>query len=169
MFINALEFIWCEVLEDLVRALWSIDREMGKIWCELHEHIANMWLLRENYVAISVLSAGSAVFVCFGQWWMYCGGAAAFLFCGQMSCGSNHWYPYRHTVVLRRMQMDWLCGGALTLPDKNRCFEVNSASLAKKIRVGGLQNTGGGVYNTCNTLHADVAFPTSFSIVRLAF
>jgi hypothetical protein len=39
---------------------------MGKTWCELHEHIANMWLLRENYVAISVLSAGSAVFVCFG-------------------------------------------------------------------------------------------------------
>jgi hypothetical protein len=62
-----------------------------------------------------------------------------------------------------------LCGGALTLPDKNRCFEVNSASLAKKIGVGGLQNAGGGVYNTCNTLHADVAFPTSFSIVRLAF
>lgn len=57
----------------------------------------------------------------------------------------------------------------MTLPDKNRFFEVNSASLAKKIRVGGLQNAGGGVYNTCNTLHADVAFPTSFSIVRLAF
>ena len=62
-----------------------------------------------------------------------------------------------------------MCGEVLILPDKNRCFEVNSASLAKKIRVGGLQNAWGGVYNTCNTLHADVAFPTSFSIVRLAF
>ena len=39
---------------------------MGKTWCELYEHIANLWLLRENYVAISVLSAGSAVLFVLG-------------------------------------------------------------------------------------------------------
>lgn len=33
----------------------------------------------------------------------------------------------------------------------------------------GLQNATAGVYNTCNILHADVAFSTSIFIVRLAF
>jgi hypothetical protein len=39
---------------------------MGKTWRELHEHIANLWFLRENYVAIDVLSAGSAVLFVLG-------------------------------------------------------------------------------------------------------
>ena len=64
--------------------LSSFGAKFWKTWCGLCEVligrwgrlganftntllIANLWLLRENYVAISVLSAGSAVFVCFGQ------------------------------------------------------------------------------------------------------
>lgn len=40
LFIRVIDLSRCEVSEDLVRALWSIDEEIGKTWCGLCEHIA---------------------------------------------------------------------------------------------------------------------------------
>ena len=48
-------------------------------------------------------------------------------------------------------------------------FRSQFSKFSEKNQGRGFTKHRGGVYNTCNTLHADVAFPTSFSIVRLAF
>lgn len=57
LFIRVIDLSRCEDSEDLVRALWSIDEEIGKTWCELHEHIACL-------VSFWAKSSGELFFVC---------------------------------------------------------------------------------------------------------
>lgn len=57
LFIRVIDLSRCEDSEDLVRALWSIDEEIGKTWCGLCEHIACL-------VPISAKLSDELYFVC---------------------------------------------------------------------------------------------------------
>lgn len=57
LFIKVIDLSRCEDSEDLVRALWSIDEEIGKTWCGLYEHIACL-------VPFFAKSSGELFFAC---------------------------------------------------------------------------------------------------------
>lgn len=57
LFIKVIDLFRCEDSEDLVRALWSIDEEIGKTWCGLCEHIAYL-------VPFMIKSSGELFFLC---------------------------------------------------------------------------------------------------------
>lgn len=61
------------------------------------------------------------------------------------------------------------CGLDVDSFGQKQVFRSQFCKFSEKNQGRGLQNPVVRAYNTCNTLHADVAFPTSFSIVRLAY